>query len=153
MLLRVEFGVAFWSLLFKSPSFCFPIEAFYGQWNGTGAPCCPICGAAGAANSREAGVFMQHLKNMRQGCLYQIHWGPSRGFSEFSHVYVEHVVSTQVVRRGKGTAWHGAKNVITVWKYFTWKSGRSGWDSSTTFITTSVKNWNWSNSESFCCKS
>lgn len=49
--------------------------------------------------------------------------------------------------------WRGAKNVITVWKYFTRKSGRSGWDSSTTFITTSVKNWNWSNSESFCCKS
>lgn len=68
-----------------------------GQRNGTGAPWCPMCGAAGAANPLEAdsitGVFTQNLKNAAE--MFMLNSRVlSRGFSALPRVYVEHVVAT-----------------------------------------------------------
>ena len=124
-----------------------------GQWNGTGVPCCPICRAAGAANSREAGGFMQHLKKYGRDVYIKF----TECLLVASQSFLTYTWSTSFPHKLWGEArnflaWCEDENVIMVWEYFTRKSGRSGWDSLTTFISKSVKNWNWPNSESFCCK-
>lgn len=153
MLLRVEFGVAFWSLLFKSPSL-FPDR---GVLTASG-----MARASPAVRNAELQVLQTPV---RLGVLCSIWkkcgWDVYIKFTECllvaSRSFLMYPWSTSFPHKlwseaRNCLAWCEDENVITVWEYFTRKSGRSGWDSLTTFIRKSVKNWNWWNSESFCCK-
>lgn len=79
-----------------------------GRWNGTGAPWCPICGAAGAAHLREAEltawVFTQNLENAAEMCVLNSLGALSWLLSASSCVHGAHFCYAQTVKRAWGAA-------------------------------------------------